>query len=118
MGVNEETFDPKQDFVVSNASCTTNCLAVLAKVLDNAFGIEEGLMTTVHAYTGDQRLVDTLHKDPRRSTRWCYQHHPDDHRCRSGNGAGASRGGRPAGRAVAPCAGARWFGHRPCGQPP
>ena len=67
MGVNEETFDPSQDFVVSNASCTTNCLAVLAKVLDDAFGIEEGLMTTVHAYTGDQHLVDTLHKDPRRS---------------------------------------------------
>ena len=57
----------EQDFVVSNASCTTNCLAVLAKVLDDAFGIEEGLMTTVHAYTGDQHLVDTLHKDPRRS---------------------------------------------------
>ena len=67
MGVNEETFDPEHDFVISNASCTTNCLAVLAKVLDGAFGIEEGLMTTVHAYTGDQRLVDSLHKDPRRS---------------------------------------------------
>jgi glyceraldehyde 3-phosphate dehydrogenase len=53
--------------VVSNASCTTNCLAVLAKVLDDAFGIEEGFMTTVHAYTGDQQLVDGLHKDPRRA---------------------------------------------------
>jgi glyceraldehyde 3-phosphate dehydrogenase len=53
--------------VVSNASCTTNCLAVLAKVLDDAFGIEEGFMTTVHAYTGDQKLVDGLHKDPRRA---------------------------------------------------
>ena len=67
MGVNEETFDPEHDFVVSNASCTTNCLAVLAKVLDDAFGIEEGFMTTVHAYTDDQHLVDALHKDPRRS---------------------------------------------------
>ncbi len=67
VGVNEDTFDPERDFVVSNASCTTNCLAVLAKVLDDAFGIDEGLMTTVHAYTGDQRLTDALHKDPRRA---------------------------------------------------
>jgi glyceraldehyde 3-phosphate dehydrogenase len=67
VGVNEEQFDPAHDLVISNASCTTNCLAVLAKVLDDAFGIEDGFMTTVHAYTGDQRLVDALHKDPRRS---------------------------------------------------
>ncbi len=67
VGVNEELFDPEHDFVISNASCTTNCLAVLAKVLDDAFGIEDGFMTTVHAYTGDQSLVDALHKDPRRS---------------------------------------------------
>jgi glyceraldehyde 3-phosphate dehydrogenase (phosphorylating) len=67
MGVNDGEFDPDRHFVVSNASCTTNCLAVLAKVLVDAFGIEDGLMTTVHAYTGDQRLVDSLHKDPRRA---------------------------------------------------
>src|ERR1039457_5016126 len=67
VGVNDETFDPAHDFVISNASCTTNCLAVLAKVLDDNFGIEEGFMTTVHAYTDDQRLVDALHNDPRRS---------------------------------------------------
>ncbi len=67
VGVNEEQFDPAHDFIISNASCTTNCLAVLAKVLDDAFGIEDGFMTTVHAYTGDQQLVDALHKDPRRS---------------------------------------------------
>jgi glyceraldehyde 3-phosphate dehydrogenase len=67
IGVNEATFDPARHFVVSNASCTTNCLAVLAKVLDDAFEIEEGLMTTVHSYTGDQRLVDAAHHDPRRS---------------------------------------------------
>ena len=67
VGVNEEDFDPASDFVISNASCTTNCLAVLAKVLDDNFGIEDGFMTTVHAYTGDQSLVDGLHKDPRRS---------------------------------------------------
>jgi glyceraldehyde 3-phosphate dehydrogenase len=67
MGVNEDTFDPTRHVVVSNASCTTNCLALLAEVLDDAFGIEDGFMTTVHAYTGDQRLVDALHKDPRRA---------------------------------------------------
>ena len=67
MGVNEDTFDPARDFVVSNASCTTNCLAVMAKVLDDAFGLERGFMSTVHAYTDDQHLVDALHKDPRRS---------------------------------------------------
>jgi glyceraldehyde 3-phosphate dehydrogenase len=66
MGVNDQTFDPVRHFVVSNASCTTNCLAVLAKVLDDAAGIEDGLMSTVHAYTGDQRLTDALHKDARR----------------------------------------------------
>jgi glyceraldehyde 3-phosphate dehydrogenase len=66
LGVNDQTFDPTRHFVVSNASCTTNCLAVLAKVLDDSFGIEEGLMSTVHGYTGDQRLIDALHKDPRR----------------------------------------------------
>lgn len=67
IGVNEEQFDPRRDFVVSNASCTTNCLALLAKVLDDAFGLERGFMSTVHAYTDDQHLVDALHKDPRRS---------------------------------------------------
>jgi len=67
IGVNEDQFDPSHDFIISNASCTTNCLAVLAKVLDDAFDIEDGFMTTVHAYTGDQELVDTLHKDPRRA---------------------------------------------------
>lgn len=67
IGVNDDQFDPSRHVIVSNASCTTNCLAVLAKVLVDAFGIEEGLMTTVHAYTDDQRLVDSLHRDPRRA---------------------------------------------------
>ena len=67
IGVNEDEFDPAKDFIISNASCTTNCLAVLVKVLDDAFGIVDGFMTTVHAYTGDQPVVDSLHKDPRRS---------------------------------------------------
>ena len=66
-GVNHEDFDPAKDKVVSNASCTTNCFVPLVKVLDDAFGIEKGLMTTVHAYTGDQMLVDGPHSDLRRA---------------------------------------------------
>ena len=67
VGVNDDTFDPAQHKVVSNASCTTNCFVPMIKVLDDAFGVEKGLMTTVHAYTGDQNLVDGPHKDPRRA---------------------------------------------------
>ena len=66
LGVNDQDLDAG-DVIVSNASCTTNCLAPLAKVLDDAFGIERGIMTTVHAYTNDQRLADVPHKDLRRS---------------------------------------------------
>jgi glyceraldehyde 3-phosphate dehydrogenase len=67
VGVNEDTYDPKKHTVVSNASCTTNCFVPMIKVLDDAFGVEKGLMTTVHAYTGDQMLVDGPHKDLRRA---------------------------------------------------
>ena len=67
VGVNDDTFDPALHQVVSNASCTTNCLVPMVKVLDDAFGVERGLMTTVHAYTGDQQLVDGPHKDLRRA---------------------------------------------------
>jgi glyceraldehyde 3-phosphate dehydrogenase len=67
MGVNHELYDPEQHTVISNASCTTNCLAPMAKVLHDEFGIVKGLMTTVHAYTADQNLQDNIHKDPRRA---------------------------------------------------
>jgi glyceraldehyde 3-phosphate dehydrogenase len=67
LGVNEESFDPEHHFVVSNASCTTNCLAPMIEVLDDSFGVEQGFITTVHAYTGDQVLVDAPHKDARRA---------------------------------------------------
>jgi len=67
MGVNHKTFDPAKHHVVSIASCTTNCLAPVLSVLDEAFGVERGLMTTVHAYTNDQRLLDAPHKDLRRA---------------------------------------------------
>src|SRR3954453_4767660 len=67
VGVNDDTFDPAAHLVVSNASCTTNCFVPMVKVLDDAFGVEKGLMTTIHAYTGDQNLVDGPHSDARRA---------------------------------------------------
>lgn len=67
MGVNEDKYDPKNHSVISNASCTTNCLAPVAKVLNDTWGIEKGLMTTIHAYTNDQRVQDLPHPDPRRA---------------------------------------------------
>jgi glyceraldehyde 3-phosphate dehydrogenase len=67
LGVNEKMYDGKKHHIISNASCTTNCLAPMAKVILDNFGIEKGLMTTIHAYTGDQRLLDFPHKDLRRA---------------------------------------------------
>jgi glyceraldehyde-3-phosphate dehydrogenase, type I len=67
MGVNEDKYDPKNHNIISNASCTTNCLAPVAKVLDEKFGIKRGLMTTVHSYTNDQRILDLPHSDLRRA---------------------------------------------------
>ena len=67
LGVNEGKYDPKKDRIISNASCTTNCLAPVAKVVNDTFGINRGLMTTVHAYTNDQRILDQVHKDLRRA---------------------------------------------------
>lgn len=67
MGVNEELYDADKHHIISNASCTTNCLAPMAKALNDSVGIESGLMTTIHAYTGDQRLHDAPHKDLRRA---------------------------------------------------
>ncbi len=67
LGVNEEMYDPKKHHVLSNASCTTNCLAPMVKVLKEAFGVAKGLMTTIHSYTNDQRILDLPHKDLRRA---------------------------------------------------
>ena len=67
LGVNDEQYDPEKHVIVSNASCTTNCLAPVAKVLQDSFGIDRGLMTTVHSYTMDQNLQDNIHKDLRRA---------------------------------------------------
>ena len=74
VGVNDSEFDKEKHTVISNASCTTNCFVPMVQVLDDAFGVEKGLMTTVHAYTGDQSLVDGPHGDLRRaraSAAWC-----------------------------------------------
>ncbi|MBX9668406.1 MAG: type I glyceraldehyde-3-phosphate dehydrogenase [Candidatus Obscuribacterales bacterium] len=67
LGVNEKSYDPEKHNIISNASCTTNCLAPVAKVIDDEFGIEQGLMTTIHSYTLDQKLLDTAHSDLRRA---------------------------------------------------
>ncbi|MDX6202498.1 MAG: hypothetical protein QOJ83_1998, partial [Frankiales bacterium] len=67
MGVNDDTYDPATHHVISNASCTTNCVAPLAKVLQDSFGIVKGMMTTIHAYTNDQVILDFPHKDLRRA---------------------------------------------------
>jgi glyceraldehyde 3-phosphate dehydrogenase len=67
LGVNDQLFDPAKHKVISNASCTTNCLAPVAKVLQDSFGIEKGFMTTCHAYTNDQQVLDLVHRDPRRA---------------------------------------------------
>ncbi len=67
LGVNHEMYDPEKHTIISNASCTTNCLAPVAKVLNDKFGIEKALMTTVHSYTADQRIMDAPHKDLRRA---------------------------------------------------
>jgi len=67
MGINTEIYDPAKHHIISNASCTTNCLAPVAKVLNDTFGIEKGLMTTIHSYTNDQRILDLVHDDLRRA---------------------------------------------------
>jgi glyceraldehyde 3-phosphate dehydrogenase len=67
LGVNEGDYDPEVDHVISNASCTTNCLAPVVKVIHDTFGVVEGLMTTIHSYTNDQQVLDLYHKDPRRA---------------------------------------------------
>jgi glyceraldehyde 3-phosphate dehydrogenase len=67
LGVNDDAYDPATHHVISNASCTTNCVAPMAKVLDDTFGIEQGFMTTIHAYTNDQQILDLPHSDLRRA---------------------------------------------------
>ena len=85
LGVNfDEVYDPERHHIITNASCTTNCLAPVAKVLHETVGIRHGLMTTIHAYTADQNLLDAPHKDLRRARAAARQPHPDLHRRREG----------------------------------
>jgi glyceraldehyde 3-phosphate dehydrogenase len=114
-GVNDGDYDGSQN-IVSNASCTTNCLAPMAKVLDDLVGIERGLMTTIHAYTQDQNLQDGPHKDLRRAGRRA-EHRPHLHGCGQGDLAGAPAPQGQARRLRAAGADPHGLGHRPHRRP-
>ena len=111
-GVNDDKLTAEHK-IVSNASCTTNCLAPVAKVLNDALGIERGLMTTVHAYTNDQKILDQIHPGPAPRSRCGDEHHPDDHRRRPRGRRGASGAQGQARRLGRPRAGARRQPDRP-----
>ena len=89
LGVNDDILT-SEDRIVSNASCTTNCLAPMAKVLNDTFGLEKGYITTIHAYTADQRLQDAPHKDLRRARSSCAEHDSYIDGCREGCGFGVA----------------------------
>ncbi len=112
LGVNEEMYDKAAHDVISNASCTTNCLAPMAKVLVDNFGVEKGFMTTIHAYTNDQKVLDFPHKDLRRARAAALSHHPDDHRRRPRRRAGDPRARGQARRLRPARADAGRLGHR------
>ena len=99
LGVNDDMYDPATHHVVSNASCTTNCVAPMAKVLDDAFGIEQAFMTTVHAYTNDQSILDLPHKDLRRARAAAVNIIPTSTGAAKADGA---RAAAPAGQARRP----------------
>ncbi len=98
LGVNDNTYDAAKHNVVSNASCTTNCLAPVAKVLQETFGIHSGTMTTIHSYTNDQKLLDLPHKDLRRARAAAHQHDSQLHGRGQGAASGDSGAEREAGR--------------------
>ena len=110
-GVNHEALT-KDDLVVSNASCTTNCLAPVAYALHKAIGIEKGFMTTIHSYTGDQPTLDTMHKDLYRARAAALEHDPDLDRRGEGRRPGAARAQRQARRRGDPGADAERLGGR------
>ena len=101
LGVNEDKFDPKTHHIVSNASCTTNCLAPVAKVLLETFGIKHGVMTTIHSYTNDQQLLDLPHKDLRRARGRRHVDDSDEHRrCKGAASRPAAAEGKMDGLAI------------------
>ena len=91
LGVNDDKYDPAKHHIISNASCTTNCLAPMAKVIHERFGIRKGWMTTMHSYTNDQNLLDLPHKDLRRARAAALSMIPDDHRRRARRSARCCR---------------------------
>ena len=113
LGVNSDAYDPERHDVISNASCTTNCVAPMAKVLNDAFGVVQGYMTTIHAYTGDQMLLDGPHKRPAPGPVRRGQHHPDHDRRGPRHRRGHPRPGRQAGRSLAPRPGGGRLADRP-----
>ena len=115
MGVNDGDYDPAKHHIISNASCTTNCLAPVAKVLHDTFGIEQGFMTTIHAYTNDQSILDLPHKDLRRARAAAMSIDPDVHRGGQGDRPGAPRAEGQARRLRDARARARRLGGRPDG---
>ncbi len=112
VGVNEDTFDPAEHIVVSNASCTTNCFVPLIKVLDDAFGVDKGLMNTIHAYTGDQMLVDGPHGDLRRARAAAINIVPTSTGAARATATGAPVDAGSPRRHLAAGAGAHRFDHR------
>ena len=113
LGVNDDQYDPERHDIISNASCTTNCVAPMAKVLHDSFGIVRGMMTTIHAYTSDQVLQDFPHKDLRRARAAAQNIIPTTHRRGPGHRPGAARAQGQAGRDLHAGAGHGRLGHRP-----
>ena len=117
MGVNDGDYDPAAHHIISNASCTTNCVAPMAKVLDEAFGIVRGLMTTIHAYTNDQVILDFPHKDLRRARAAAQNIIPTTTGAAKATGSGAAAAEGQARRHGDARARARRLRHRPGGDP-
>ncbi len=116
LGVNDDMYDPAKHNIISNASCTTNCLAPVVKVLHEKFGIEKGSMTTIHSYTNDQNVLDFPHKDLRRARAAAHQHDPDHHRRRQGHRPGDAGTEGQAGRLLDARSDPGRFGGRPGGR--
>ena len=117
LGVNDEIYNDGKHRIISNASCTTNCFAPMVKVLHDAFGVERGLMSTIHAYTNDQSILDRNHRDLRRARAAAQNIHPHQHRRGPFRGCGAARIERQATRHRLPHSHFRRFRHRLCGRP-